>query len=977
MNAPFGGRFPKDAPPVETGAKPLVRPANRRFSVKSKITLVATLFFVLSLLLISALQLFFVKAEMQTERRIIEAALFLSLLVAPLVWLTVRRLYDPLEAALREREAGLQRAQSMARLAHVVTAPDGGFESWSETLPQLIGISLEQMPKNAREWLSLLHPDDREQFRARSRQAGISRQHTNHQYRLQRPDGTSIEILHEMEPLDQADAEGKSRWFNTLQDVTGQERAEATLRESERRFSDMLANVQLVSLMLDRAARITYCNDFLLRLTGREREEVVGLNWFDLFIPPDAKVTSEVFEDLLADLPNAWHHENEILTKSGDMRLIRWNNSVLRSALGDVVGTASIGEDITEQKQAEIKIRGLNRVYAMLSGINSLIVRVHDRDELFRESCRIAVEHGQFKTALIGIVDSGAKNISLAAMAGVEPEFLAPFHDGFPLHEDSPLRNTAVARVVREKQPIVSNDVQSDPGASFPKECVELRTFSTAVLPLIVSGEVVGVFALLADNPGYFDDAEMKLLMELAGDIAYALDHIQKAERLNYLAYYDAVTGLANRTLFLERLEEKLLAARAMQSRLSVSVLDIERLQSINDAFGRRAGDQLLLQVADRLTHLRGDATRLARIGFEAFAVVSADVQNEAEVGRMTGHKLQSCFGPPFHIGAQELRVPARAGIAMYPTDGETAEAMLRCAESALKRAKDQGERYLFFEPKMTERIAERLSLENELRHAVEKQEFVLYYQPKVDLEKRAIVGVEALIRWQSPARGLVPPIQFIQLLEESGLILQVGAWALRRAALDHRRWTEQTVNAPRVAVNVSAIQLRQKDFVDVVEESISSGLTPPGIDLEVTESLVIEDIAGSVEKLRALRALGMGIALDDFGTGYSSLAYLAKLPIEALKIDRSFIILMLKNPDTMTLVKTIISMAHSLHLKVIAEGVETEEQAGMLLELRCDQMQGYLFSKPVPFEAMTALLKQVGSEAGRVTALPSLRQQV
>jgi EAL domain-containing protein (putative c-di-GMP-specific phosphodiesterase class I) len=258
----------------------------------------------------------------------------------------------------------------------------------------------------------------------------------------------------------------------------------------------------------------------------------------------------------------------------------------------------------------------------------------------------------------------------------------------------------------------------------------------------------------------------------------------------------------------------------------------------------------------------------------------------------------------------------------------------------------------------MTERIAERLALENKLRHAIEKEEFVLHYQPKVDVAHRRIVGVEALIRWQGPD-GLVPPLSFIPLLEETGLITQVGTWALKRALLDHRGWTAQGLPAPRVAVNVSPLQLRQRNFVDVVAQVIAAGPAPAGLDLELTESLVMEDIEGNIGKLNSIRALGVNIAIDDFGTGYSSLGYLAKLPVQALKIDRSFISAMDKDPNAMTLVSTIISLAHSLRLKVIAEGVETESQANTLRLLRCDELQGYLFSKPLPIDGITALLRK------------------
>jgi len=282
---------------------------------------------------------------------------------------------------------------------------------------------------------------------------------------------------------------------------------------------------------------------------------------------------------------------------------------------------------------------------------------------------------------------------------------------------------------------------------------------------------------------------------------------------------------------------------------------------------------------------------------------------------------------------------------------------LLGNAEAALKKAKTGGDKFLFYAQKMNERVAENLALENKLRMALEREEFVLHYQPKVDLDSGAVVGLEALIRWQSPELGLVPPMNFIPLLEETGLILEVGSWALRRAAVDHRRWSEAGLKPPRVAVNVSAIQLRQRDFVAVVEQAIIDGVAPTGIDLEITESLIMQDVEATIEKLKLVRALGLKIAIDDFGTGYSSLAYLAQLPVQYLKIDRSFIIKMEKDPNAATLVSTIISLAHSLRLKVIAEGVETEEQAKSLRLLRCNEMQGYLFSKPLPLEQMTSLL--------------------
>jgi len=327
-------------------------------------------------------------------------------------------------------------------------------------------------------------------------------------------------------------------------------------------------------------------------------------------------------------------------------------------------------------------------------------------------------------------------------------------------------------------------------------------------------------------------------------------------------------------------------------------------------------------------------------------------------VARIVEQKNREIFGASYQVGDTELRISAKFGIAVFPGDGTDAETLLKNAEAALQRAKATGERYLFYTQQMTERVAGQLSLENKLRHALENNEFVLHYQPKVDVDTRHIVGVEALMRWQSLDLGLVPPLRFIPLLEETGMILDVGAWALRRAALDYQRWLEQKLPAPRVAVNVSAVQLRHRDFVEVLKEALRQGVEPSPVDIEITESVIMVDIAATVDKLRAVRDMGVNIAIDDFGTGYSSLGYLAKLPVHSLKIDRSFISTMANDPDTMTLVSTIISMAHSLRLKVCAEGVETEEQAKVLRLLRCDEMQGYLISRPVPETELSALLR-------------------
>jgi diguanylate cyclase (GGDEF)-like protein/PAS domain S-box-containing protein len=734
------------------------------------------------------------------------------------------------EAELRESVAGLRQAQQVAKLGHAVTRPDGSFESWSESLPVLIGMDSEGMPKSTREWIEILHPDDRGVFRDRSIEAGKTQTRGDIEYRLRRGDGAWIHIRHLIEPLqEQADPAGRTRWFNTVQDVS-------------------------------------------------------------------------------------------------------------------------------EQKHDEDRIRRLNRIYAVLSGINALIVRVQAKEELYAEACRIAVEAGGFRLAWLGVVDRKEMRVRPVAWHGPGENYiqLMPLQLSDPVSE----RTGLSGRAVMEHKAMVSDDMTRDPRVALRKEALERGLHSLAILPLLVGGEVVGVLALYAGEVGFFDEEEMKLLNELAGDIAFALDHIEKATKLSYLAYYDALTGLANRTLFLDRLNESVHAAARSQGKFALVLADLERLRTVNESLGRHAGDELLKHMAERLARVGGRA-EVGRISADEFAVVVPTVKGRSEAGRIVQALLHSCFDEPFAVIEAKLRVSAKTGIALYPNDGGDAETLLKHAEAALRKGKETGERFAFYTRDLTERTSATLTLETKLRQALENEEFVLHYQPKVELETRQIVGVEALIRWQSSDLGLVPPMKFIPLMEETGMILDVGTWALRRAAIDHRSWVEQGLQAPRVAVNVSAIQLRQRDFVGALKQAISEGIAPTGIDLEITESLIMRDIEGNIQKLKEVRAMGLGVAIDDFGTGYSSLAYLAKLPVQTLKIDRSFIITMHNDPDTMTLVQTIISLAHSLRLTVVAEGVDAEEQAKTLHLLRCDQMQGYLFSRPVPFDQMTALLKQ------------------
>ena len=618
-------------------------------------------------------------------------------------------------------------------------------------------------------------------------------------------------------------------------------------------------------------------------------------------------------------------------------------------------GFRGVGKDITEQRAQQKRIERLSRVYAVLSGINAAIVRIRDRAELYREVCRIVVEAGKFPKAWLGELEKDRQRLKMIAWRGADDGFFSALQR--LVDQSMSTGQGVVAHAIAEGRPVISNDIENDPRVLGNQVALSTGSRSLVVLPLMSADKAVGVLVLHAETTGFFDDEEMKLLTDLRGDISFALEAMAKEERIAYLALHDPLTGLANRTLFVERLGQSMHSAGAAGGKFALASLDLERLTTVNESLGRQAGDALIRQVAERLSRAAG-AVSVARVAADHFVIILPTVKGRSQAGRAAAELARGCFTDPFAVEGNEIKAAAKLGIAMFPNDGGEAETLIGNAEAALRKAKETGERQVFYTPDLTERTGVSLTLENKLRRALENDEFILHYQPKIEVVTRRIIGMEALIRWQSPELGLVPPGKFIPLMEETGMILDAGTWALKRASLDHRRWTEMSLKPPRVAVNVSAIQLRQKDFVAAVEQAIMEGLAPTGIDLEITESLIMEDIEGNIGKLREVRGLGVGLAIDDFGTGYSSLSYLAKLPVQTLKIDRSFVITMLNEPDTMTLVQTIISLAHSLRLKVVAEGVDAEEQAKVLRLLRCDEMQGYLFSKPLPFEGLTALLE-------------------
>ncbi|HEY5800417.1 MAG TPA: EAL domain-containing protein [Burkholderiaceae bacterium] len=430
--------------------------------------------------------------------------------------------------------------------------------------------------------------------------------------------------------------------------------------------------------------------------------------------------------------------------------------------------------------------------------------------------------------------------------------------------------------------------------------------------------------------------------------------------QLNHLALHDNLTQLPNRILLEDRVEQAIASAQRSGKRLAVMFVDLDRFKIVNDTLGHHYGDKLLREVADRLRGtLRAEDT-IARVGGDEFIVLAKELPDAQAAGQLAD-KIVASLSLPYLIDEQEQDISASVGISIFPDDGADLRTLMSNADSAMYHAKKMGRNNSqYFTPEMNQAASTRLELERSLRRAIEQEEFELYYQPKVDVASGNIGAMEALVRWRHPTRGIVSPMEFIPLAEELGLIIPLGAWVLMTACQQNKQWQLAGLPPMRVAVNLSAVQFRQRNLAEFVAQVLAdTGLDPAWLELEVTESVVMQNAEDATETLMQLHGQGIHISIDDFGTGYSSLSYLKRFPLDTLKIDRSFVRDISSNPDDAAIVKSVIALAHSLRLKVIAEGVESVEQLEFLRALGCDEYQGYYNSKPLPAAGFEAMVRE------------------
>jgi diguanylate cyclase (GGDEF)-like protein len=645
--------------------------------------------------------------------------------------------------------------------------------------------------------------------------------------------------------------------------------------------------------------------------------------------------------------------------------VLKSNLSRLSSAIERALREAALKAERRHSEQVrteqEERLRRLTRTYRMLSSTSSAILRLQNRTDLLDEVCRIAVQQGGYQRSAISLLDSGTKVLTQLACAGLDS------HDGTdqvmdPFGPQSDLTE----QVVRSGAPVVHNDLHRDaPSESLRESAILLGYRAVAALPLKIDGATIGVVRFFSTEPGVFDSAEVGVLLELTANISFALQYLEKDEAVHFLSHFDTLTGLAKRPLFCQRLAQTLGRDANENSARTVLVFDVQKLGAINDSFGRYVGDSLIEKIAARLKQTYTDSECVGYFGGGTFVISLPNCDNTSETGVMTRSAAAPLFAEPFYIDGQELRPTIRSGVAFFPHDAKTADALVQNAEAALKAAREDNEKYMMYGLVTIRPTSRSLALEARLTRALEREEFLLHYQPKVDIKSGKVQGLEALLRWQDSEDGIIQPSVFIPLLEQSGAIVDVGEWIFLQAIRDIAKWHDTGLLNIRVAVNVSPLQLRRRDFVDQVLAGIApAGSSAAGLDIEITESMLMHDLELSIRKLSQLREAGLGVAIDDFGTGYSSLRLLAKLPVDTLKIDKSFVQSIVDTPNVATLVSTVAALARAFNMKTVAEGVETAEQLQKLRHMKCDQAQGYLFSRPVAASEVPSVISRIERSA-------------
>ncbi|MBI5462049.1 MAG: EAL domain-containing protein [Gammaproteobacteria bacterium] len=729
--------------------------------------------------------------------------------------------------------------------------------------------------------------------------------------------------------------------------------AETERRQSEARFRNILSIAADAIVTVNEEQRIILFNQGAERIFGYSAEEVVDQS-LDILLPPHLiDAYRRHIQDFIHDPDSArsLHGQHEIYgqRKNGEEFPAEASMSKL-SENGHTTFTVIL-RDISERKRAEQEL-------SLLQNITQAAIDAGDVPAALAVTLNKVCETSGWTLAQAWVPGPGGATLECSPAWHCRGPGLGEFRRASLSCAIKP-GQCLPGRAWSSKQPAWVADVTCD--ADFQRadiaRAADLKT--GMAIPVLADEDVIAVLEFFAREPHEQDARLIQLVTAVAAQIGNIIQRKRTEERLHYLAHHDTLTGLPNRVLFTDRLRHATIEADRRERLVGVAFIDLDRFKTINDSLGPAIGDFWLKAVAERLVRCVREVDTVARLAGDEFTLILADMGHIDHAARVS-QKILDSFAYPFRIAGHELYTSASLGMTLYPLDDHDIEGLLRNADTAMYRAKERGgDAYEFFSTDMTSNAQARLALENALRGALEREEFELHYQPVVDLASGHMRGVEALVRWRHPERGLVPPGEFIPVAEETGLIVPLGEWVLRTACRQCRNCGPAGTLPLRLAVNVSPRQFERGQLIKIVTKVLDdTGFDPRYLDLEITETLLMQNAETAIAAMHQLGMLGVQFSVDDFGTGYSSLSYLKHLPIGRVKIDKSFVDDIPTDPNDAAIVTAIISMARSLGLKVIAEGVETAAQIGFLREQNCDAIQGYYFSRPVPAGDLSRLLK-------------------
>jgi diguanylate cyclase (GGDEF)-like protein/PAS domain S-box-containing protein len=856
------------------------------------------------------------------------------------------------EVALRESEERLRLLVAGVSDVISIIEADGTVRYASPAASRMFGYP--EASVHGADLLEIVHPDDVERVRSLwTERAGAAQTLSPIELRAQRADGSYVDV--EVIANNLLSDPAVRGIVMTTRDITERKAAETRLSESQAQLADSEARYRaVVDDQTELVCRyrpdttLTFVNRAFAEFFGRTTEECIGTTLLDLY--PAVERDREI-ERLASFGPDKQVQtlEDWEIDARGALHWYQWTDRAFLDDAGAIVEFQSVGRDATERRRATM-------LTAQQAAILEQVARGVPLDASLTGIAQMVEQHFRGHVGVMWLFDAERAALRLGTTWRMSADF-----DGI---YDGSGSSTAPAMVAIEtRQPVVVTDVASTPPSSWRDATIahEMRScFSTPVLAS--DGQrVLGVLDVYTRRPSEPSDEERQIASLVTHLAAIAIERKEFEDRLAHQSMHDPLTGLPNRTLFLDRLAQAVARCRRTEAQVAVLFFDLDRFKVVNDSLGHDAGDELLVDVARRLESVVRPGDTVARFGGDEFTVLCEDLPFDDARARALeiAQRLSVALNTPFTLQTHETFLSASIGISLALHGDERPEELLRDADAAMYHAKELGRgRVEVFDDELRTRALDRHATETALHQALQRGEFCLFFQPIVSLDQGRCVGVEALVRWQHPGRGLVPPNEFIPLAEETGLIVELGAWVLEEAARHAARWQLDHDDPFLVAVNLSARQLAQPDLVERVAAVIErTGASADNLCIEITESVLMDDAESTIATIARLRDIGVRMSIDDFGTGYSSLGYLKRFPVDIVKIDRSFVDgLGTDNGDT-AIVRAVIELAHALDMRVVAEGVEREEQLVELVERGCDEAQGYYFAPPQPADDVRELL--------------------